>query len=271
MARFKGEAGFTLTELLIVVAILGFAMAAVLGIYQVTQRTTFFASAGEEAQLSARAVLDRLATELRMTNAGRTTTTGAVTAASATSITFLGDVDTDTVTFNSATSTWTETTLTALADTGQNTLQVSSANGFSVGEVVLLADGSIRETQSITTISGNTLTVGAGLTTFYITGSIVRSIETVTYTYTPPTAPATAGTLTRTAGGTTETLADNITTFQLTYWDGSVPPVQITDLTTQANRDQIREIRIRIITRSQTGDQTVSRAMDVTVRPRNFY
>jgi len=92
-------------------------------------------------------------------------------------------------------------------------------------------------------------------------------VETVTYTYTPA---ATGGTLTRTVGGTTDTLADNISNLTFTYWDGSIPPVQITDLTTQANRDQVREIRSQITIRSQTGDQTVSRTMSATARPRNF-
>jgi prepilin-type N-terminal cleavage/methylation domain-containing protein len=265
MARLKGEAGFTLTELLIVAAILAFAMAAVVGIFQVTQRSTFFASAGEEAQLSARAILDQLARELRMINFGRSTTAGGITAASTTSITFLGDVDNDTRSAGN------DATVTALADSGATTVQVSSGTGFSVGEQLSVADGPISETQSITAISGTTVTLGAGLSTYYPAGSIARSVETVTYTYTAPTSPGTVGTLTRTAGGTTETLADNISSFQLTYWNASTPPAQITDLTTQASRDQIREIRIQITTRSRAGDQTVSRTMEVAVRPRNLF
>lgn len=269
MARLKAEAGYTLVEFLIVAAIIGFAMAAIVGIYQVTQRSTLFASAGEDAQLSARSVLDRLATELRMINAGRGVTTGAITGASATSIAFLGDIDSDTVAFNPGPGTWADATLTTTpqANAGATTVQVSSATGFSVGELLSIADGPISETQSITAIAGTTLTLGAGLSTWYPTGSIVRSAETVTYTYTPA---APGGTLTRTVGGTTDTLADNISALTFTYWDGSIPPVQITDLTTQANRDQVREIRSQITVRSQTGDQTVSRTMPATVRPRNF-
>lgn len=263
MARLKAEAGFTLVELLVAVAILGFVMAAVLGIYQVTQRSTLTATAGEDAQLVARAVLERLTTELRMINAGRSTNTGAIAAASVTSVTFLGDIDNDTLVAGS------DPTLTAAATAGATTVQVSSATGFSVGELLSVVDGGVQETQSITGISGTTLTLGAGLSTSYSLGSVVRSVETVTYTY---TADATGGTLTRTVGASApEILADSIPALTFTYWDGSIPPVQITDLSTQANRDQIREVRIQITVRSQSGDLVVSRTMAVTVRPRNFF
>lgn len=263
MARLKGQAGFTLIELLVAAAMLALVIGAVVGIYQVTQRSTLFASAGEDAQLSARAVLERLATELRLINAGRGTTAGAITAASATSLTFLGDVDSDTLAAGN------DATLTAAVNTGATTVQVSSATGFSVGELLSIADGAIQETQSIAGISGTTLTLGAGLSTSYPLGSIVRSVETVTYTY---TAGAGGGTLTRAVGGgAPETLADNLPALALTFWDGSIPPVQITDVSTQGNRDQIREVRVQLTARSQSGDQVVSRTMAATVRPRNLF
>jgi prepilin-type N-terminal cleavage/methylation domain-containing protein len=258
--RHARESGYTLAELLIVIAVLGFVMAAVLGIYQTTQQSYLFATAGEDAQLTARAVLDRVVSEFRMINNGRTVSTGAITAATATSITFLADINNDTLTSSGA-----DATLAALANAGATTVQASSASGFSVGELLYIADGAIRETQSITAVSGTTLTLGAGLGTSYPTGSIVRSVETVTYSLD-------AGNLTRTVGGSgAQTIASGVPTFQITYWAGSIPPVQITDVTSQGNRDSVREIRVQLTVSSTSGDQTVQRTMQASVRPRNLF
>lgn len=266
MGRLKAEAGFTLTELLVVMAILGIVMAAVLGIFQVTQRTTFIAGAGQDAQVIARGTLDRVTADLRLINLGRAQATGAITAASATAITFLSDVNNDTLD-----PAGNDATLTAPAIAGATTVQVSSTTGFSVGELFSIMDGPIAETKLITAIAGNTLTLGAGLSTSYPAGSIVRSVETVTYTWDPAT-----GALCRNVGAPciapfpdTLVIATGVAGFQLTYLDAA--GAVIANPTTQAARDAIREVRIQITTRSQSGDQTVSRLMAVTMRPRNFF
>ena len=78
----SGEDGFTLTELLIVIAILGMVAAAVVGVSQVSQQTYTRAASLEDAQLGARAGLDRMATELRLIGAywsGATDATDAIT------------------------------------------------------------------------------------------------------------------------------------------------------------------------------------------------
>lgn len=268
MARLHGEAGYTLTELLVALAILGFSMAAVFGIYQVAQRSTIYATAGEDAQLSTRGALDRVVADLRLINAGRpaptapSSATGFITAASSSSITFLADIDNDTLD-----SSGNDATLTAAASSGATTVTVSSVSGFSVGEYLAIADGPTVEAQSITAINTSTkvITLGAGLSTSYPVGAVVRSIETVTYTYTSNTS-----TLTRTVGSTTDTLADNLSGFTLTYYK-SVPRTAITDVSTQANRDTITEIDIEITSLSSSGGQNVKRTMLATVRPRNLF
>ncbi len=279
MAKSKAEAGFTLPEVLVVTAILGIVMSAVVGTYQVTQRSVLYASAGEDAQLTARVVLEWLTADLRLTNAGRPTASGAITAASATSITFLGDIANatlDPTTGNDATLTCaaaagaTQVVAGSTCPAAAGTILVSSLTGFSVNRLFSIADGPIAETQAITVVTTApppTVTLGAGLAYAYSAGSIVRSVETVTYTY---TATATGGTLTRTVDTTTDTLADNIVAFQLTYWDGSMPPVQIVDTSTQANRDQIREIRVQVAVQGQVGGQIVGRGIAPAVRPRNL-
>ncbi len=254
------EDGYTLAELLIVLAILGFVMAAVLGIYQTTQQSYLFATAGGDAQLTARSALDRIVSEFRMINNGRAASEGAITAATASSITFLADINNDTLTSAGA-----EATLAAAAGSGATSVQVSSGSGFSVGELLSITDGAIKETQTITAISGTTLTLGAGLSQSYPAGSFVRSVETVTYNLS-------GSDLTRTVGGSgAQPIASGVTGFQLTYWDGSVPPVQITDVSTQANRDGVREIRIQLTVSSKSGDQTVQRTMQAAARPRNLF
>lgn len=270
--RHASQAGFSLVELLITTAILGIVMAAVIGVYMVAQRATLSATAAEDAQSVSRSTLERLLTDLRLINAGRGAPSGAgaITAASATSITFLGDIDNDTL----DALTGNDATLTAAATAGDTTVQVSSATGFSVGEWFSVANGATSETQAITDIAGTTLTLQApGLSNPYPVGSIVRSVETVSYVFDPATA-----TLCRTVGGACPpppfpdplVLAAGLTGFQLTYWDGSLPPIQIINPANQASRDQIREIRITLTSRALMGDQTVSRTMTSTVRPRNF-
>ncbi|MFQ5899102.1 MAG: PilW family protein [Candidatus Methylomirabilia bacterium] len=254
------EAGFTLTEMLLVTAVLGLVLAAVLGVYQVSLRSYLFTTAGETAQLSGRAVVDRIASEFRLINNSRSVSPGAITAATATTITFLAEINNDTLDAAGA-----DATLTAPANAGDTEAQVSSAAGFSAGELLYVADGAISENQVITGIAGTTLTLGASLDASYPAGSVARSVETVTYTLDG------TGTLRRqVGGGGAQPLASGVTAFQITYWTGVTPPVEITDLTTQVNRDRVRELRVTLTSTAQSGDQTVSRTFRASVRPRNL-
>ena len=115
------EAGFTLAELLITTAIIGFVLAAVLGVYRATQQTALVGTAAEDAQVVTRLMLERIVTDLQLINAGRPTSAGAITAASATSVTFLGDVNNDTLNAGN------NATLTQAALNGESTVKVSSA------------------------------------------------------------------------------------------------------------------------------------------------
>ena len=271
--RHAHEAGFTLAELLVTIAVLGLIMAAVLGIYTVTQRSTSVGTAAEDAQVGTRVTLETIVTDLQLINAGRPTSAGAITTATATSLTLLGDVDNDTLDASGNNA----TVSTADSAPGNTVVHVSSTQGFAVGELLsvqyfgtpkLMSSGSISETRQITSITGQNLSLGTPLTNSYPKHvSIVRSVETVTYNYTN----AAGGTLTRTIGALApDTLATNCPTFQLTYWQGSVPAAQILNPSTQALRDQIKEIRISLACRAQSGDQTAVRTMTTTVRPRNL-
>ncbi len=271
--RRGAQAGFTLVELLIVAAVLGFAMAAVFGIYQVTQRAALYARSGEDAQSSARALLDRVAADLRMMNAARpipappSTPTGFVTAASGTAITFLGDIESDTLDAGRN-----DATLAVPADAGATTIQVSSAGGFAVGETLYVEDGTIEETVPISGVSGTTLTLGAGLGTWYPAGAIARSVERVTWAWDPG-----SGTVCRSLGGACTApypadlvVATGVTDFQITYFDAGGNAISAADLGTQAGRDSIRRVGVAVTITVGEGDQRVSRRMEIQVRPRSL-
>ncbi len=308
MAQLKREAGFTITELLIVAAILAFTMAAVVGIYQVTQKSTLFASAGEDAQLTTRAVLDRLTADLQLINSGRVTSLGAITNATASSITFLADFDN---TLDAAGNLITVATCgseppyCAPANAGQVTVAAAPSTNlqalFPCGSSVTLADGPIMETHPLascpsTPVTANTLTLAAGerLFTYYPGNSLVRSVNTVSYTWEPATGnlcrnvggacptPAASATLPPTSAFLdSQTIASGVKNFQLTYRDSTgatipnplpspyPPPAGLT--LTQTQLFAIRAISVSISVQSQTGDQIVSRTMSVSVRPRNLF
>lgn len=244
-----GEAGFTLLELLVGVALIGLVAAAIFGVYSVTQSTTFAATAREDALVSARAAIERFAADLRAINAGRQGNTGAITAATAAGLTFLG-VD----------ATAAAPTLTAAVAVDATTIQVGSAAGLGVGTVVTIEP--YFESRTITAVAGTTLTLDTELCIPYPAGAAVRTIATINYTY---AANGTHGTLTRAVNGVADPpLLDNLSGFQITYWDGSTPPVQTAVL------EQIREIRVQLTTTAVSGSQTASRTLTLNLRPRNL-
>lgn len=289
MARFTREDGFTLTELLVVIVILAMVAAAVFGVYDVSQKIYIRSTSLEDAQLGARAGLDRMATELRLAGAylGGAIGTGSalppsiMTSASSSSISFKGDVNADTlnttgdeITVSTAYTNNTSTDLVVNRVTGSD----SAKNVFQADKYIHIQDGPKREVARIaggtvycggskpcTNTSLTTLKLTAGLTYDYLVPADyamkakVRTLEEVTYTYDPATEKITRSV----DGGTADDIVENVTDLALTYYDvngGSLgsPP---TDLT------QIREIEIRVTTKGSDGSR---RTMTSRVRPRNL-
>jgi prepilin-type N-terminal cleavage/methylation domain-containing protein len=261
MTRYTKAEGYTLVELLIVTAIVGMVAAGIVGVYQVSQGIYTRATALEDAQLGARAGLDRMASELRLIGAYWSGATGAgpaITAATATTITFMADVNGDTVVNNA------ETTVAAGTTASGTTVQVSgTADAFNVyqspalNDYVYIANGGRREVKQISALAGTTLTLALPpLTTTYPAGSLVRSVEIVTYNFA-------ANSLTRSVGGSgNDTIIDNVTGLTLTYLDangtnlGAAPPPA-----------SIREIQMSLTTQGADGSR---RTMTSRVRPRNL-
>jgi prepilin-type N-terminal cleavage/methylation domain-containing protein len=270
-----GADGFSLAELLVVIVILGLIMAAVLATLDISQKAYTRASSAEGIQADMRGAMDRIVSDFRLIGSFYTGAGNAaepITAFSATGITFWGDVDADTArtTLSGGTLTAVEASLTSAVAAGATTLTVTPATagdpgvtGFTVGEMIYIADGSVREVATVSTAvsGGSTITTSSGLLAAYPAGSLVRSVEQVTYTYTAGVSGA-LGTLTRTtAANGTETLLDNVVSFSLTGYDfaGAVT----------TNRVAIEELAVALRTRSGTGvTGATTRAMTIRVRLR---
>ncbi len=261
MRRYTKAEGYTLVELLIVTAIVGMVAAAIFGVYQVSQDIYTRATALEDAQLGARAGLDRMASELRLIGAYWSGATGAgpaITAATATSISFQADVDADTL--NAASQ---EITLAQNANSGATQIVVNRTTGadgdnaFTAGEWVHVANGAKQEIKQIAAgyTTGTTIPLAAPLASSFPVSpqpATVRSVETIIYDLN--------GTdLRRNTVG----IVENVNGLTLTYFDatGNLLGSSPVDLT------QIREIQMSLTTQGADGSR---RTMTTRVRARNL-
>lgn len=247
--RLNGEEGFSLAELLIAIAILGMVLGGIVGVLASSLRTYTRASSQEEAQTGVRIGVDRMASELRFLGAFHNGVFGAgaaITAATPTSITFLGDLDGDSVNGGA------ETTATAGVAAGAAAVTVTGTaqqvtDTFDVygtaalNDWVYIGSGATREVKQLTGVAGTNLLLASGLANAYPAGSLVRSVETVTYAF-----DAGNGNLDRTlGGGAAETIVGNVTNLALTYFDAAGAPTAVL-----AN---IREIQISLTTQGTDG------------------
>jgi prepilin-type N-terminal cleavage/methylation domain-containing protein len=266
----RNARGFTLTELLITMAILGLVMAAVLGV-QLTSSTMFLRGENQaEAQQAARAAM-LMEEDLRMVGYGcpdlgcpTPPPAGAqekFTAASVNSITFWAD------TLNVSTQ------LSAAVAAGATILPVVNASGIIVGDRIYLSNGTppvatqpTWETRVVTGKAGNSLTVAA-LTNAYGQGVQVGRPRLIAYTYTAATR-----TLTKDAGdgNGAQTLATGIVGLTFGYFNNFADaviaaPVAAADLTLIG--------RIQIQTTTQSAQAASGRStyqINTNVRPRNL-
>jgi prepilin-type N-terminal cleavage/methylation domain-containing protein len=262
-ARRPNERGFTLTELLITIAILGLVMAAVLGV-QMASSTMFLRGENQaDAQQAARAAM-LMEEDLRMVAYGcpdlgcPTPPPGgaqqAIVGASTTSITFWAD------TLNAS------TTLAAAVAAGAVTLPVVDASGISVNDRIFLNNGGTWETRIVTGKAGNNLTVAA-LTNAYAQAVQVGRPRQIVYTFVPAT-----GTLTKDAGdgNGAQTLATGITGLTYSFYDTN--DALITPATPVANPATVRRILIQTTTQSSlaSGGGASTYQINTNVRPRNL-
>lgn len=281
MKRFARTQGYSLVELLIVMAIVGVIAGSILAVYQVSQGIYIRATALEDAQLGARAGLDRMANELRLIGSywvGATDAGNAITEATPTSITFMANVNDLSMTGNppaqapeatvcsgcTASGTSVPLSLTATATTDAFKVYTDTT----LNDYIYIANGARREVKRIESIDSNALTLPLASPlrwSPYPAGSLVRDVKTITYTRNPnatSTCPALTC-LTRTQGGSNaDTIVDNVLGLAFTYFDttgaalGANPTVAL-----------IREIQIALTVQGTDGSQ---RLMTTRVRPRNL-
>lgn len=258
--RGGNDEGFTALELLIAVAIATMVAAAILQIFQGSMMQVTHATSLEDAQSSARVGLDQMAAELRVIGAyynGISGAGNAITTATPTTLTFMADIDADTVsgtTEATLTVASTATTLTVSQNpTAFNTYTPSTGNDYAY-----VANGSTREVRQVLSVAGSVVTLASALTNSYPATSIVRSVERVSYAF-----DASAKTLTRTVGGNAaDTVLDNVTALTFAYFDSAGTGLAATP----TNPSQIKEIRIDLTTQGTGGDL---RTMTSRVRLRN--
>lgn len=256
--RLKNEAGFSLAELLVGIALVGIISLSAAQLMRVCLQTFTRASSLESSQTGTRAGLNGIATDLRYVGSYWVNTAGAaITSATTTSLTFRGDVDGNTLDANGG-----ETALTAAAAAGDTQVTVTSATdpygspSFGVGGWMFIASGGNREVIQITGVAGTVISFAQpGLTKSYPVGSVVRSVETITYAFNPsPT-----GTLIRSVNGAAASvIVDNVSGLVFSYYDGSNPPVTTTALAS------IRQINVSVAVTQTDGN---SRTMATRIRP----
>lgn len=268
----SSDSGYTLIELLLTMAILGIVGAGIFMVYRVFDETYIRAASLEMAQLGVRAGLDRMTSELRLIGAYYAGVAGAGNAivdATPTSITFMSDVNGETVIDGAETTVATGTIATgdAVTVSGSATQAASAFNVYAspnntLNDFVYIANGATREVRQIQSREGTNLTLTTALAAVYPGGAIVRSVERVTYAFN-----AGSNTLTRSVGGGgPDTIVGDdtlrVTGLTLIYLDaaginlGAAPPLT-----------QIREIQISLITQGADGSR---RTMTSRVRPRSL-
>ncbi|CBE70077.1 MAG: type II secretion system protein [Candidatus Methylomirabilis oxygeniifera] len=272
MRRVAETEGYSLIELLIVLAIAGLIGGAILGVYRVSQDTYIRASSLEAAQAGARAGLDRMANELRLIGSywvGANGAGNAITAASPISITFMANVD-DSSVINGVEATATAftantVTLSLDATATTNAFRVYADPNSGLNDYIYIADGGTRDVRQITGIGGSTinLPIASPLSSAYPVGSIVRDVKTITYARnavaTSTCQPLTC--LTRRQGGANaEAIVDNVTGLTFTYFGGD-------GVTQTTNAALIREIQIVLTVQSPDGS---ARRMTTRVKPRSL-
>jgi len=274
MRHYTKAEGYTLVELLIVTAIVGMVAAGIVGVYQVSQGIYTRATALEDAQLGARAGLDRMASELRLIGSfwvGASGAGNAITAATPTSITFMANVNDNSV-INGAEATPSPTTtgnsvpLSITAGQTGEAFKVYVPPNDPLNDYIYIANGGRREVKQITGINGSTLTLASALSSPYpAAGSLARDVKIITYTRnaaaTSTCQPLTC--LTRRQGGdTADPIVDNVVGLTFTYFD-TVGGALGTNPTLTA----IREIQMSLTTQGADGSR---RTMTSRVKPRNL-
>jgi prepilin-type N-terminal cleavage/methylation domain-containing protein len=251
LGSLRDARGFTLTELLVTLAVLGLVMGAAAQL-QVSSGLMLLRGENQaEAHQAARAVM-LMEDDLRMTGYGYPISLTRITAATATSVTFWADVTNG------------STTLSATANAGATTLTVGTNAGFKVGDTLYLINGNQWESRTIASLGGGTtITLAAATGASYPQGSQVGRAKQLVYAWA-------GGTLTKDSGdgAGAQVIATGIQTFQFSYF--SAADTSISTPVSAANLPNIRRVRITATAQSAASLNRGAIAISSDVRPRNL-
>lgn len=267
--RLRDQRGFTLTELLVTLAILGLIMTAVATV-QITGNRLFFTGENQaEAQQAARAVM-LMEEDLRLIGTGcpvpgcfggpapcnqaqgsPTSICQDATTPAVSKIVFWADLA------NASTN------LSVIGNVGANPITVVNINGFAIGDRIFIINGNTFETKTVTGVNVglSRITMNAGLANGpYPIGTIVGRPQIVTYSLA-------GNVLSRDTGGGLQPVATGISSITFSYFDAGDAPLGPLPLTA-AQAPLVR--RINIVTRAQSLSTQNAGTFGITtnVRPR---
>jgi len=249
--RLRSQAGFSLTELLVTLAVLGLIMGAVFTV-QLAGNSAFTAGSDlAESQQTARTAM-LIDEDLRLVGYGYLLSTPAIVAASATSVSFWADL------VNAS------TFLTADLAAGGTTLTVATSAGLSVGDTIYLVNGKTEATLTINAVPDTTsVRTAAGVGADFPRGAMVGRARRITYTWV-------VGILTRDGGdgAGAQTLATGVQSLQLGYFDVNDAPIAAANLA--ANLGNIRRVTIAVTAQSASPGHARAFNISSNIRPRNL-
>ena len=265
------QRGFTLTELLVTLAVVGLIMAAVLSVQMSGTMISQSGSNKAEAQQSARAAM-MMEEDLRASGygyppplsqitppAGPNITAAIITAASPTAVTFMADVANASA------------TLTASVNSGVKILPVTDASKIAAGDTIYLINYTQAASFTVASVAGNNITASTGVTCpgvpnpCYPSGAQVGRARAIAYSWNAATL-----TLSKDAGdgAGSQPVVTGVQAFQLRYFDAN--DAEILPANLAANLQNIRRVMIDLTARSATAlNQGTFRGVS-SVRPRNL-
>jgi len=259
MKTRTGERGYSLAELLVVCAVLGLVMAAVVSLYMTGSMVALSGQNKTEAQQGARGTL-LMEEDLRLAGYGypaNATATPVFTAASSTSVTFWADLS------NAS------TTLSAAVASGANSLPVVSAAGLAGSNVIYVIGGSsgssnqgMFETATVASVAGTNVTLTGGLVNSYPAGAQVGYPRQITYSWDG------VSTVSRNSGAGAQTVVTGVTAFSLSYYDSTETLIPSASLST--NLANIRRVVISMTVQSTAVQNRGTFTLNASVRPRNL-
>jgi prepilin-type N-terminal cleavage/methylation domain-containing protein len=257
----RDQRGFTLSELLVTLSILGLVLAGALGV-QVTGTQVFLTGENQaESQQASRTSL-LMAEDLQLVGYGYPPSQKII-AASATAITFWADL------LNAS------AFLTTDATQGSTTFDVDDAAGLAARDTIWLSNGTQWESLTIASVSGNTITVTTPILASsicvppviapcgYLRGGLVGRPRRIVYSW-----DGAAKTISKDFGDGTvpQTMATGAESLQLRYFNDADVEIPIAALAT--NLANIRRISIAMTARSAStlNGGTFTIASDVRLR-----